>query len=423
MHRVLPLLLLCACPPPLEQTCQRVLVSASGNANQDFGGGPGTNDPRPPLGIVGTPLTVTFFAPLSACVSDALRADVTSLDPDNLPLAVRLDGDPVRVGFEGAVKLSIAFTPTRPGLHTLHVAFEPSLGARTQLVEVASDGLAGLTTRVPIPPGANCAAGALWAVADDTVACEERASGFVSVTSADGGLTRFPGEQLVVVDTVLWSINAASTTLERRVFEDGGVRVTHTFPNFPSVATPAMHDVGLALRYRANGRLALVQLTRSGSTVREVLPEGQVGAPLAYFVEDGGSVFRSSSVECPFDVCVNLPDVVALDPGLVWRLSQVFDGVSVAHLSGYTRPTTLLDSTPRFTLSHAVDPIAMPAYGFERLPLWLTPPTGGAQRVLVTVENEALLFSAWPRSQVLRVGRHHLVLADPNPGFVRVIRL
>ena len=413
MRRLLPLLFtLFGCPPPIEQTCQRLLVNVNGSPDQAVAASP------PPLGLVGHSLAVPFFAPLSACVSDVLRAEVTALDPDNLPLTVRLD-DPLRVGSQGVVKLSMTFTPTKPGLHNLRVAFEPSLGARTQLVEVASDGLGGFTTRVPIPTGANCAADALWPLSDDTVACEERATGFVSLTSSDGGLTRFPGGQLVVADTVLWSINPASTTLERRVFEDGGVRLSHAFPNFPSIVTPGMHDVDLALRYRANGQLVLVQLTPSGSTVSQLRFDTLPSSPLAYFVEDGGSLFRWSTSQCPLDVCVNLADVVALEPGYVWRASQSFESFSLT--SGFVRPTTEFNATPRFTLLYPTAPVATPGYGFERLPLWLalTPAT---QRVLVTVENEELRYSAWPRAEVLRVGRHHLVLTDPNLAFVRVVR-
>jgi hypothetical protein len=414
------LLLLTACPPPTDQTCQRVLVDPNGSTNQGFGGGPATGNQPAPLGVVGTPITLSFFAPLSACVSDPLRADVTALDPDNLPLTMRVDSAPARVGAEGAVKLTITFTPIKPGSHALRVSFEPSLGARTQLLDVAADGLAGLTTRVPIPTGANCAANALWPLSDDTVACEERSTGFTSITSADGGLSRFPGEQLVVVDTVLWSIDATTTTLERRVFEDGGLRVTHRFPNFPAIATPAMHDVDLAPRFRANGRLAVVQLTSNGSTVLETNLDGSAGPPLAYFIEADRSVFRWSPGDCSSG-CVNLSDLIALEPGLVWRGSSSFDEVPVGPKArGFARPTTL-DATPRFTLSQQPDPVSTPAWAFERIPLWLGA-SAGTSRVLVSVENDALVFTAWPPHDVLRVGRHHLVLADPDLGFVRVVR-
>ena len=414
---LLTLFALTACPPPVEPECQRVLVDVNGNTNRGFAGGIGGgtgNTNASPLGVTGVEQTLTLFAPLSSCVSDTLRADVTVLDPDNQPLAPQR-GVPARLGVEGAVKMTVTFTPAKPGTHSIHVAFEPSLGVRTLLLDVAADGLAGLTTRVPIPTGANCLSNALWPLTDDTVACEERGRGQVSITSSDGGLTQFPGEQLVVVDTVLWSINAASSSLERRVFEDGGVRLTDAFANFPAVATPGMHDVDLALRFRTNGRLNLVRLGRS---IIELPLDGQVGPPLAYFAEDDDTVFRWSQVDCGFG-CTNFPDLVAVEPGFVWRGGDAFGQVpGGARVSGFVRPTAQSD-TLRFSLPHQPEPVSTPAFGFERIPLWLGV---SGKRVLVSVQNEALVFTAWPATGVLRVGRRHVVLTDPALDFVRVAR-
>ena len=422
------LLVVSACPPPPFQPCDRFLVDATGNLNQGFaggvGGGPGAGSASP-IGIVGSPLTVTLFAPLSSCVEDTLRADATLADPQNLPLAFTLDSAPTRVGSQGVVKTSLSFTPTQAGRHTLHVSFEPSIGARNLLIDVASDGLQGLTTRVPIT-NASCLTNALWPLSDDTVACEERAMGTVSLTSADGGVTRFPGEQLVVVDTVLWSINKPSLSLERRVFEDGGVRLTDSFVNFPATPTPGMHDVDLALRFRSNGRLVLVRIIPGGNRVQELTLDGTAGPPLAYFEEPNEAIFRWSPSECFFGNCTNFPDVVGLDPGFVWRaVSFAFiDGPPAADVGVYPRSTAARDGgfdVPRFSLDYAVAALATPAFGFERLPVWLSV-TPNQRRVLVSVEEDALSLTAWPQSGVLRVGRHHLVLTDPDLGFVRVVR-
>ncbi|MDP1821673.1 MAG: hypothetical protein Q8L48_00440 [Archangium sp.] len=423
MCRHLPLLLtlvaLAACPPPIEPDCQRVLVDLGGNVNQGFAGGVGggTGAAPPPLGFAGSSQNVTLFAPLSSCVSDTLRVDVSVLDPDNRELTAEV-GTPARFGVNGAVKVDVAFTPTKAGLHTVRVAFEPSLGARSLLLEVASDGLAGLTTRVPIPQGANCLSNALWPLSDDTVACEERATGRVSLSSSDGGLVQFAGGQLVVVDSVLWSIDATSNTLERRVFEDGGVRLTDSFQNFPSVATPGMHDVDRALRFRSNGRLTLVHLKPAGPLVQELQLDGQVGPPLAYFAEDNDTVYRWSPARCVFSSCTNFEDVVGLEPGYVWRTPNTFEQPRGPEVSGFVRPTD--EAAPaRLVLFHAAEPVTTPAFAFERIPLWLS--VGGNKRVLVTVERDSARLSFWPGG-VLRVGRHHLVLTDPDPGFVRVVR-
>ena len=185
-----------------------------------------------------------------------------------------------RAGSPSAVSVSFVFTPSQPGVHTLKVAFEPSLGVRSVLIDVARDGLSGASTRVPLPAGASCVT---WPLSDDTVACEEQGAGFVSVSSVDGGLTRFSGAELVVADDVLWSIDGTSNTLERRVFEDGGVRVTHRFPNFPVTPTPALHDVDVALRYRASGMLTRVRVTPTGEALGDFSVDRFLGPPLAYF--------------------------------------------------------------------------------------------------------------------------------------------
>lgn len=420
MRRLIPLLVLAfsACSGPLEQTCERLLVDSSGNLNQGFGGAPASRV-EPPLGLVGTPITARLFAPLTACVSDALRADAKLLDPDNVAIPMS-QTEPMRAGVQGTVALSITFTPTQPGVHTLQVSFEPSIGVRNLLINVAADGLRGATTRVRLPESGNCPTNGVWPLAGDVIACEEQNTGNVAIISADGGLTSFPGAELVVADTVLWSVKSATNTLERRLFQDGGVRLTHSFPNFPPLETPAMHDVDRALRYRSNGRLTLVRLQPdAGTSVQELTLDGTVGNPLAYFAEDNDVVYRWSQLDCSFSNCINLPDVAALEPGLVWRTSkQGFE--SAGRTSGFSRPTTQSESTPRVTLQHAVEPATTPLVSFERLPLWLTFNLEG-KRVLISSDRGPMELSAWPRSAVLRVGRKHLVLTDPDPFFVRVI--
>lgn len=410
-----------ACPPPIDESCQRVLIDVNGNPNMGgFGGGPGS-EATPPLGLVNAPLTLTIFAPLSTCVSDTLRADVTLTDPNNLPAAITQQEPAARSGIS-SVKTVVTFTPLTVGLHTLKVAFEPSLGVRSLLIDVAEDGLQHRTTRVPIPTGENCYSNATWPLSDDTVACEERGPGYVSVTSADGGVTRFRGTQLVVVDRVLWSIDPTNATLDRRVFEDGGLAFTHSFSNFPPTATPAMHDLELAMRFRTNGRLTRVRLTPDGgSDLVELSLDGLLGPPLAYFAEDNDVVFRWSQVDCSFNNCVNFTDLVAVEPGFVWRaVNAGFEpSPSQARVSGFTRPTTQSDSTPAVTLPYAVESANTPAFAFERMPLWLN--VAGPRRVLASKVDGGVSFTAWPRGEVLRVGRNHVVLVDADPGFVRVV--
>ena len=42
--------------------------------------------------------------------------------------------------------------------------------------------------------------------------------------------------------------------------------------------------------------------------------------------------------------------------------------------------------------------------------------------MLVSITDAGLVLSGWPRAEVLRVGRHHVVLADRDALTVRVIK-
>ena len=278
-------------------------------------------------------------------------------------------------------------------------------------------------TRVPIPSGGTCFPTGVWPLTDDTVACEERNTGFVSITSVDGGVHRFRGAQLVVVDTVLWSINDLTTSLERHVFEDGGLRLSDSFPNFPSVATPGMHDVDVALRFRANGRLTRVRRINGAPDVREYTLDGLVPAPLAYFVEDDDSVYRWSNTFCSFNNCTNLEEVVGLEPGIVWRNVLPSNGAGELRVAGFSRPTSSV-AAAALNLRFRASTLVSPGTGFERLPLWLNVSPGNTadRQLLVSKGDGGIIMTAWPRAEVIRVGRNHVVLGDPEPSFVQVVR-
>ena len=412
--------LLPACsPPPLE--CARQLIDVTGAPNGGFaGGGPGTTSP---LGVVGSPVSVGVFAPLSACPSDTLRADVTLVDPDNLPMMNLTVTQPVR-NLSMGVGSTLTFTPDEPGLYALKVSFEPALGVRSLFIDVAVDGMrAASVVRVPIPNGANCDTNALWPLSDDTVACEARGPGVVSVTSVDGGVRTFPGSHLVVADTVLWSIHPALEQLERRVWEDGGVRLTHVFPNFAATPTPGMHDVDVALRYRPASILArMVVLPDAGFSVEDFRSDALGGSPEAFFVEPSDELFRWNEDLClsSFNCGNFFTDLVAVEPGLVWRSELVFDG-SASRSTGFTRPTLPSNVVSAMTVPHRPESPGFVTDSFERVPLWLAQNVG-TRRLLVSGRDGGFELSAWPRTEVLRVGRHHLVLTDAQADFVRVVR-
>ena len=141
-------------------------------------------------------------------------------------------------------------------------------------------------------------------------------------------------------------------------------------------------------------------------------------------IELNDAFFRWSSVDCAFSSCTNFTDVIALEPGLVWRpgFSGLEQGSTPSKLNGYARPLFSENANPRFSLVHRAESVLSPAHAFERLPLWLDAATG-SQRVLVSGSLDGVSFSAWPRSDVVRVGRQHVILTDANdPGFVRIIR-
>lgn len=407
---------LCACAPPEQDDCLRQLVDVNGNLNGGLGGTGGGFGGGPPssstvLAAVGEPVTLTFFAPLTSCVSDTLRVDAEVRDPD-AQRAPAMQRGALEQSALSSVKAAVTFTPTRPGLHLLKVAFEPSLGVRSRFVEVALDGLSGPVTRVPIPAGANRSPG-LWPLSSDTVASEVPSVDDITISSTAGTLTRFRGAQLVVAGQVLWSIDPTTSTLERRVFEDGGVRLTHSFQGFPAIPTPAMQEEHFAVRYRASGQLSTVRISPDGGfRVDDRSFFARVDPPLAYYVEDTSSLMRWSLEDCAFGTCANFTDLAALDAQFVWRHSPA------TGLVGFARPSNLLDSP--LALPHTPEALRSPLAAFERLPLWLRMQADDHQ-VLVWATDAGFQFTAWPRAEVLRVGREHVLLTDADPGFVRVV--
>ncbi len=411
------LVVLCACEPPPQDDCLRRLVDVNGALIGGSAGGTGGGTGGGPLldpavlGTVGVPVTLTFFAPLTSCVSDALRLDAVVNDPDAFSTPAVPPGA-LEQSIFSSVKANVTFTPTRPGLHTVKVAFEPSLGVRSRFVEVVADGLSGQVIRVPIPAGANRSPG-IWPLGDDTVASEVRSVDDITISSTAGTLTHFRGTQLVVAGQVLWSIDPLTSTLERRVFEDGGVRLTHSVPGFPAIPTPALQEPDFALRYRTSGRLSSVSVWPDGGLrVNDHSYDARVVPPLAYFGGDGW-VMRWSLEDCAFGTCSNLGDLAALDAQFVWRHSPP------GGLRGFARPTNLVDSP--LLLAHTPDALSSPLAAFERLPLWLRTQSED-WKVLVTATDAGFQFTGWPRSEVLRVGREHVLLTDEDPGFVRVVR-
>lgn len=409
------------CSPPPGTTCRRLPIDPRGNLAGSFaggsGGGTGLAGTVSPLGIVNTTLTLTVFAPVSGCQGEQPVVNATLVDARNQLGPTPTSSVPfVGVGV-GAISSTVSVLPTAPGRYTLRVAFEPSLGARELIIDVAEQGLDHPVTRVPIPNGSGCSLNRVWPLADDTVACE--AGAVVTVTSADGGRTSFPGATLVVVDNVLWSVNATER-LERREWADGGLLLTHSFPDFPPAPTPGMHDLDVALRYRTNGRLSRVRVWPDGGADFLQYALSQAPSPLVYFVEeDGGVPWRWSRSSCSAGACFEMKNLVALEAGHVWHNAPRENVFGLGPLRALARPLSEPPANPRFGLEYEPEALVSPEAPFEQLPLWLEPGPG-AQKVLVSITDADLVLTAWPRAEVLRVGRHHVVLADRDPLTVRV---
>lgn len=400
------LLWLAGCPGPIEQTCNRLTVDSTGatQAAGGFGGAGGSGAlPPSPVGVVGEPVTLTTFASLTACVSDPLRVRAEIVGPDNLPVETDVTLTTPRLTGAGPVTSDLSFTPKKPGLYIIRIAYEPSLGVRSIELQVAESRLGAPTVTVPVPNLSGCLNN-VWPLTEDTVVCE-RASR-IEVLSSDGGLTSFSGEQLVVVDDVLWSVERASSTLERRVFADGGLSVTNTFTNVDTRPVPAMHDVDFAIRARLNGSVALF---RVGTSPRDlsVFASSTDGTILWL---DGETLFNGGT--CFSADCVS--DLRGLEPNAVWS----GDPLNFGLIAGRIRPIVSLEARAQHGLRMTTESLEVPQRGFERVPLWL-PQSNSDRSLLVSADGSTLGFTAWKRADVLRVGRRFVVLKDSGPS-VRV---
>jgi hypothetical protein len=394
-----------ACPEPVEGTCVRALVDAAGNPpNGGFAGGTGggPSGAFSPVGIEGEPVQLTAVAPLTSCVSDELRATLEVVGPDNLPLP--REELPLTATTTSVVRADFSFTPQVAGTYQVRAVFEPSLGVRSQTLVVAAaraeDGGVSLALN---PDG--CIGGP-WPLSEDTVVCE-RSGGTVSLVSADGGERSFSGEQVVVADQVLWSVARATRTLERRIFEDGGLRLADGFAGFTPRAVPGMHDERVAIRERTNGLVAAAHVAGPIDELG-VLASGTDGTALFLSSQGGLIVAGGCSSTC-------FQSVRAVEPAVVWR-----DGAARVGVDGLARPVASLDEAPRFHLDFAAESFAAPVRGFERLPLWVPVP-GSPVSVLVSADDGQLQLRAWTRADVLRVGRRFVLLRDRSLGGVRVL--
>jgi hypothetical protein len=265
-------------------------------------------------------------------------------------------------------------------------------------VLVADSRLTPQTVTVPVPDLASCVYG-VWPVAADAVACE-RASSTVELHRADGSVEVFSGEQLVVVESVLWSVDPATSTLSRREYRDGGLQVLDTFPGIDPRPLPSLHDTDVALRAGLDHQLHIVRA--GGSTITLFIDVGSFFSQVLWVDENA---LHIAGAGCPTSPCVD--DLRGLDGDFVWEGNLSSPGQLVA----LRRPLSA-DRATAFSLRVVSESIAFPVRGFDVLPLWL--PSTDSVSVLVSSAGTGLSLSAWNRAEVLRVGRRFVVLKDSN---------
>lgn len=374
------------------ERCVRQLIAVDGGA-------PGFAAlPEPWVGV-GARQRRVVFAPLSTCASDSLSVKARLRNPGNLEVPVDvIDGPSVGGDFRGA-HATVEFTPTEPGPWFLEVTFEPSLGMRSVQLEAVASGLVLPFTRV------FAACQDPRAIADDTVLCEQPDGG-ISVHRADGGTQVFPGSALVVAEDVAWSVDGER--LQRRQYRDGGLELTHEWPDFDAVPTPSLHSPTLALRYKRDGYLGLVHLTDSGVVERTM---NSPRLPVAYFLtlEAEGSLRQW--------MLSSEPPLWAVEPQLAWFQT------GPASLSSFTRPLLSGSRLAFASLDNVYGgPPGLPQSGVDRIPLWLDPSPDGRLAVLVERDGESLRRTAWPWRDVRHVAEKHVVVWEEDWRWVRVYR-
>ncbi len=396
-------LLLSACPPPPGTCAEREFVGVGGDIpSRGPIFTPDAGDP--PLGVQGQPLTVKVFAPRTGCQRDRLSARAELLGPDNFPVTdvtiaePRLSGD--------VVSVEVSFTPDQAGQYLLQLTFEPALGVRSLLLDVGELRTSPPSIRVDVPMLSSCV-DSVWPLTVDTVACE-RVSDTIELYSSDGGSTSFQGKQLVVAGTVLWSV-AATSELERREFVDGGLLVTHRFPDFSSDRTVrGLHDESTALRALSSGALVLASIDGGVPVLDLDRMSNEVGEQLLF--ADQGVLF--TEMACTFDPCFGLR---GLEPGMWWKNS--FSG---QFIEGVERPVNQDRMGPDVTITRAAEFVQPPQRGFERIPLWLAMP-GGRLSALVNADRPSLGLTMWNRADVIRVGKQFVLLRDPSQSNVVLV--
>lgn len=405
-----------SCSPPPERPCDRFQVGpdgtvagfaggfAGGGFAGGFGGGVGNGGGfNTPINLEGEAISLRMVAPLTSCPSDTLRASVEVLAPDSTILA-SVSTAPLRAG-DTHVETRVDFTPPTPGLYVVRAVFEPSLGVRTQTLNILSTFKESQGTPITLPSGVTCSKSP-WALSQDTIACEHT-SGQISLISADAGVLTFSGSALVVADNVLWT-ETSTHTLERREWADGGLSLTGSVQGFAAEPVRGLHTRTTAIRRRDNGLLGA--LLPDGGLFETSFTTTDYESGLFFFEPNELTLRVANSFAC--GNCLN--SLVGFDDATAW---QQFGSGSI--VNGFKRPITVMTPfmTPAFMLQIEARATTPPLEPLERWPLWIDPSARPTTSVLVRPHAGALEWSAWPRGRVVRVGSRFAVLTTQT-GFL-----
>ncbi len=279
---------------------------------------PYVSNPKQVLGVTHQPLTTTVSPTITVCGDGPLRANVSLVDPSNVPFAAFATSTLVNEP-NGTARQTVHFTPDRPGTWQLIVLFEPQRG-RVQLpIEVAYERLDTPRSTVTLPADPSRCVSQPYMTLHGLVLCELDAG--IHTQRADGGQGLFAGEQLIVLGNTVWSSAGAQLSVR-----------SDTGSELQLVATVNTDGVALADRGFTDERTA----------IRMFRGRADAGTVMRYVLSDAGLIGTS--------LPASVNDVVLGGDGPLYRLTyEAPSGESqVCHLTeGADAGCSSLGGTPR----------------------------------------------------------------------------
>ena len=241
--------------------------------------------PSKVFAVAGHSLSVNVIRPAATTAATGVTANVTLIDPNNLPVS----DFTVTPASDSAPRVTVVFTPRLAGSWQLVVAFEPSLGRVQMPIEVADERLNTPRMPVSVSYDPHRCSSQPFKTHHGLVLCE--LTGRIHSQRPGADEVIFDGEQLMVLgDVVWWShgaelIRATDTGAELRVdatvLTDG---VAHTGRAFTSEVTAIRaYDLGRDAG-RTPASLVRYDFADGGLTATKV----STSSSERLFISDGG---------------------------------------------------------------------------------------------------------------------------------------